>query len=103
MAEEGQQIDLDERHRTEASLKHALAMEAIGLIRTALHLQRPTYEAIIDAWGGGSDGLAEELPPRGRRSFDLQVRMAKAAIGFMHELDALADEVIALAHKENMQ
>ena len=103
MAEVSQQIDLDERHRTEASLKHALAMEAIGLIRTALHLQRSTYEAIIDAWGGGSDGLAEELPTSGHKSFELQVRMAKAAISFMHELDALADEAIALAHKERTQ
>lgn len=99
MAEVGAAADLDERQRLDATRRHALAMEAIGLIRTALHLQRPVFEALIEAERGARD-LVGGLPAGGRRSFDIQVRMAKAAISFMHELDALADETLELAQKE---
>jgi hypothetical protein len=94
--------DLAERHRSDASLKHALAMEAIGLIRTALHLQRPVFDALISAQTNSND-LIDRLPPAGRESFDLQVRMATAAIDFMHELDALADVAIELAHRRRKE
>jgi hypothetical protein len=87
-------VDVAERRRDDAATRHALAMEAIGLIRTALHLQYPVFTGLINASevAGHRDGL----DATGQKSFDLQVRMAKAAITFMHQLDALADETIEL-------
>lgn len=91
--------DLAERRRDDAATRHALAMQAIGLIRTALHLQRSTYEALIQSAETSND-LVDRLPRSGRVSFDLQVRMAKVALRCLHELDVLANETIELAISE---
>ena len=101
MAEVGQHVVLDEKHRVEATRRHALAMQAIGLIRTALHLQRPVFEALINA--ERATDLVGGLSHAGRKSFEIQLRMARAAISFQNELDVLAEEVLETREKELMK
>jgi hypothetical protein len=95
---------LDARRRYELTLRHKLAMESIGLIRTALHVQRPALERLIaakDQLVGDmiTDNAGPALMLRSQ-SLALQIRMAKLALAFLHDLDAIADEVVHLAAKE---
>jgi hypothetical protein len=86
-------------------LRHKLAMESIGLIRTCLHVQRPVFDAMLDLERDGLGGIVD----RGMRetmlhskSFNLQLRMVKLCVAFLNDLDGLADEVVALVEKEKL-
>jgi len=104
--------DVDEttRRRYELTLRHKLAMDSVGLIRTTLNVQRPAFERLVEAeqiLRGEASILsvssvdkdwANEV--RHSKSFDLQLRFAKICLRFLDELDGLAEETIDLAAKE---
>ena len=106
--------DVDEttRRRYELTLRHKLAMDSVGLIRTTLNVQRPAFERLLEAervLRGEATVLATSGVDRDwatevqrSKSFDLQLRFAKICLRFLAELDELADETIALAAKEKM-
>jgi hypothetical protein len=89
----------EEEHRYALQMRHKLALESVGLIRTCLHVQQPVFEALINAEeeiSGGSDHQAILHD----KSFALQLRLVRTCLRFLDELDTLAEEVISLAHKE---
>ena len=104
--------DVDEttRRRYELTLRHKLAMDSVGLIRTALGVQRPAFERLLEAErvlrneasvlsvSATDKDWVNEV--RHSASFDLQLRFAKVCLRFLRELDELADEAITLAAKE---
>ena len=104
--------DVDEttRRRYELTLRHKLAMDSVGLIRTALSVQRPAFERLLEAErvlrneasvlsvSSVDKDWANEV--RHSTSFDLQLRFAKMCLRFLDELDGLAAETIDLAAKE---
>lgn len=99
------EAEAQEARRYEYALRHKLAMESIGIIRTALHVQTPAFQRLIDAEHELRTAAAEQsghAAMRYDKSFALQVRMAKTMLRFLSELDALADEAIALAEKEKI-
>lgn len=97
------------RRRYELTLRHKLAMESVGLVRTALNVQRPAFERLLEAEQTiatgvlRNDGDTEWLNHlKADKSFGLQLRFAKECLEFLNKLDALADETIELAAKEKL-
>ena len=93
-----------EQRRYELTLRHKLAMESIGLIRTALHVQRPALERLIAAQDEFVGDMITDSSGAGlmlrSKSLQLQIRMAGLALAFLTDLDAVADEALHLAEKE---
>jgi hypothetical protein len=90
-----------EQHQYAMQLRHKLAMESIGLIRMVLNVQRPVFEALLNA----EPQVFNSSPHREilhDKSFAMQLRLVKAAMRFLRELDALANETIELAAKEKV-
>ena len=74
-------------------------MESVGLIRTCLNVQRPMFEALLNAeqQAGGSTNHQAILHSK---SFALQIRLVKTCLKFLNKLDSLAAEAVMLAEKE---
>lgn len=95
--------DPDTVRRYEWTLRHKLAMESIGLVRTLIRVQAPAFQRLLDAEQELRTAQAQNSGHAGilyDKSFALQVRMAKTALRVLAEFDALADEAIDLAAKE---
>jgi hypothetical protein len=80
--------------------EHRMAMEAIGMFRMMLGQHRPQFEALLkakrdmDSFGGLLDPtLYRDMLHS--KSFDQQIRLVTAAIKFLDEIDAVANEVEA--------
>jgi hypothetical protein len=94
-----------EQQQYALQLRHKLAMESVGLVRTCLNVQRPMFEALLRMERDGMEGVVEQDLQQKllhSKSFDLQLRMAKACMNFLDELNVLANEAIELASKEKL-
>ena len=78
--------------------EHRMAMEAIGLFRAMLSQHRPQFEALVKAEEDmhSFGGLINPTLYRDMlysNSLKLQLRLVKAAIVFLDEIDTVAKEV----------
>ena len=91
-----QQLSLKQPSKEEfqraLALRHQLAMNSIGLIRTCIHVQEPVFSAFLD--------VSRNHFKSPNKSLELQTRMVKAVLDCMNDLDALAEEVLELIQKE---
>lgn len=88
-----------EQHQYALQLRHKLAMELVGLIRTCLNVQRPMFEALLNAEQQASGSTHHQAILHGK-SFALQIRLVKTCLKFLNKLDSLAEEAILLAERE---
>ena len=91
-------IDPAEKYRTNVSPEHRVSMEAIGFARLLLAQHRAGYDAFIKAeqdmhsFGGMFDPtLYRDMLYS--QSFKQQVRLVKAAVAFLNEVDAIAQAI----------
>jgi len=87
-----------EKYRDRVTPAHQMAMEAIGLFRVMLGQHRPTFEALVKAERDMHDfgGMIDPTLYRDMlysKSIKQQLRLVKAAIMFLDEIEAVATEV----------
>ena len=92
-------VEVGEQHRYAMQLRHKLAMESVGLIRTCLNVQRPVFQALLEAEKEAHDD-SQHSAILHDKSFSMQLKLVKACLKFLDELDVLAEEVMDLAAKE---
>jgi hypothetical protein len=90
--------DTAAKYRDKVDPEHAVAMQAIGFARQFLGQHRERYEALLKAeqdmhsFGGMIDPTMYR-DMLNSKSFDQQTRLIKAALAFLKEADAVADEI----------
>ena len=99
----GECMNIDEKIRAKyadkTTLEHKMAMEAIAMFRSLLGQHRPQFEALIEAerdmhnFGGVVFNPTLFRDMLQSKSFALQIRMVKAALVFLDEIDAVAKEL----------
>lgn len=90
--------DPGEKYRDKVSTEHQVAMQAIGLMRHMLGQQREHFESLLKAERNMHDvgGLLDPTLYRDMiysKGFAQQIRLVKAALAFLDELDAVAAEI----------
>jgi hypothetical protein len=90
--------DPAEKYRDKVSPEHRMAMEAIGFMRQILGQHRGQFETLLEA-EQRSHSMGMILDPTLYRdmiyskSFAQQIRLVKAAVAFLNEVDAVANEI----------
>ena len=92
------QAALLEKYADKVTPEHQMAIEAIALFRQLLGQHRPQFEALVKAEQDlhSFGGLIDPTLYRDMlysKSLKLQLRMVKAALIFLDEIDAVAKEV----------
>ena len=94
-----------EQQQYALQLRHKLAMESIGLVRTCLNVQRPVFDALLElernSMGVIDSSLHQNLLHN--KSFALQMRLVKLTASYLDELNAISEEVICCAERERAQ
>ncbi len=92
------QQDIIEKYAKHVTPEHRMAMQAIGLFRNMLAQHREQFEALVKAerdmhnFGGMIDPtLYRDMLHSD--SIKQQLRLVKAALAFLDEIDAVAAEV----------
>ena len=90
--------DTAEKYRDKVDPAHQMAMEAIGFMRQILGQHREKFAALLKSeqdmhsFGGMIDPtLYRDMIYS--KSFAQQIRLVKAAVAFLNEVDAVAAEI----------
>lgn len=86
------------KYRGKVSPEHKMAMEAIGMMRMMLGQHREQFEKLIEAEGNmhSFGGMLDPTLYRDMiysKSFKQQMRLVRAAVTFLKEIDAVAAEL----------
>lgn len=89
---------ITEKYRDKVTPEYRMAIEAISFARLTMRLHRDSYETLIKAENDMHNyaGLLDPTLYRDMlksKTFPLQIRMVKAALKFLDEIDAVNAEV----------
>jgi hypothetical protein len=87
-----------EKYRDKVSPEHKMAMEAIGIMRSLLSQHREQFDKLLKAESDMHNfgGMLDPTMYRDMlysKSFGQQLRLVKAAVAFLDEVDAVAKEI----------
>lgn len=90
--------NLFEKYRDKVTPEHRMAMEAIGMMRMILARHREQFETLLKAEQDMHNfgGLIDPTLYRDMiysESFKQQIRLVRAAMAFLKEVDAVAAEI----------
>jgi hypothetical protein len=91
-------IDPAVNYRDQVDPRHKMAMEAIGFMRQILGQHREQFNALLKSERHMHDvgGLLNPTLYRDMlysKSFEQQLRLVRAAVAFLNEVDAVANEI----------
>ena len=93
-------MDPGEKYRDKVSPEHLAAMQAIGMMWQLLGQHREQFDALLKA-ENDMHNFGGLIDPRLYRdmiyseSFKQQIRLVKAAVAFLKEIDAVKEQVKA--------
>lgn len=91
-------MDPAEKYRDKVSPEHKMAMDAIGFMRQILGQHREQFDALLksEQHMHSVGGLLDPTLYRDMiysKSFEQQMRLVRAAVAFLKEVDAVAAEI----------